>query len=250
MSCSAHSLGGKLPALVYLPVGYSHSSTRFPVVYFLHGLPADPDEYTSNSFVATAVAAGGHRAIVVASQGARARGSDREYLDWRPDEDWPSAIANDLTHCIDSRFRTIADRRGRALVGISAGGYGAFNIGMRNLGTFSALESWSGYFAATDSSGLVQLDLGSRKANRRARVPLGSRLKRNLSARPTFVGFYVGNQDSTFLNANVQLNETLTAHHIAHQFAIYPGGHSTSLWEQWAPLWLGYALDHMAKPRS
>ncbi len=250
VSCHSPSLGGTLPAVAYLPAGYAHSSTHYPVVYFLHGLPADPDDYTTNGFVATAAAESGHKAIVVTPQGSRAKDSDREYLDWAPDENWPAAIANDLTHCIDSRFRTIASRRGRALIGVSAGGYGAFDIGMRHLGTFGALESWSGYFAATDPSGLVQLDLGSTKANKRARVPRGPRLQRRLSAQPTFIAFYVGDQDSTFLQANRLLNQDLGAHHIAHSFAVYQGGHSTSLWEEWAPLWLGNALDRLAKPHG
>ena len=59
VSCRSPSLGGKLPAVVYLPAGYTHSSTRYPVVYFLHGLPADPDDYTTNGFVATAAAESG-----------------------------------------------------------------------------------------------------------------------------------------------------------------------------------------------
>ncbi len=250
VSCRSPSLAGGLPAMVYLPVGYFHSSTRFPVIYFLHGLPANPDDYTTNGFVATGAAASGHRAIVVAPQGARAENSDREYLDWGPAENWPAAIADDLTHCIDSRFRTIASRRGRALIGVSAGGYGAFNIGLRHLKTFGAIEAWSGYFVATDPSGLTKLDLGSSKANRHASVPRGSRLKRKLGAESTFIGFYVGHQDTTFLNANVLLNKVFTAHHIPHRFAIYSGGHSTSLWAEWAPLWLGYALDRLERPHS
>ncbi|MGA2929063.1 MAG: alpha/beta hydrolase-fold protein [Solirubrobacteraceae bacterium] len=154
----------------------------------------------------------------------------------------------DLTRCIDARFRTIASRRGRALIGLSAGGFGAFNIGLRNLATFAAVESWSGYFAATDPSGLVTLDLGSEHANRRARVPRGRRLVHRLSTLPTFIGFYVGRQDSRFLNANILLDKSFTAHGIKHTFATYPGGHSGSLWGKWAPLWLGYALTHLTAP--
>jgi transposase len=42
--------------------------------------------------------------------------------------------------------------------------FGAFNIGLRRLGTFAAVESWNpgGYFVASDPSGLVTLDLGLR----------------------------------------------------------------------------------------
>src|ERR1700759_4151096 len=42
--CAAPSLGGTMPALGYLPSGYS-SRRRYPVIYFLHGLPAGPASY-------------------------------------------------------------------------------------------------------------------------------------------------------------------------------------------------------------
>ena len=42
---------------------------------------------------------------------------------------------------------------GRAIVGLSAGCYGATMLGLNHLGEFSVIESWSGYFHATDPSG-------------------------------------------------------------------------------------------------
>jgi S-formylglutathione hydrolase FrmB len=250
VTCRSPSLSGTLPVMVYLPAGYRQSSLRYPVIYFLHGLPADPDSYTANPFVAQAVSSSGREAIVVSPRGAQDKDGDREYLDWAPDENWPGAIANDLPKCIDSRFRTVAERRGRALIGASAGGYGAFNIGLRHLDKFAAVESWSGYFAATDPSGRVMLNLGSGDANRRAQVPGGRDLVQALADRPTFIGFYVGSQDDTFFNANVSLEKALSADHVNHLFRIYSGSHTVSLWEQWAPVWLGYALDHLAPPKS
>lgn len=245
VSCRSPALGGRLPTAVYLPAGYWHGSSRFPVVYFLHGLPAGPRSYKENAFVAEALAASGHEAIVVAPQGARGANSDREYLDWGPEENWPGAIAVDLPRCIDARFRTVANRWGRALIGLSAGGFGAFNVGLRRLGTFAAVESWSGYFTATDPSGTTKLELGSAGANRRARVPRGPDLKQRLARLPTFIGFYVGRRDARFLAENVRLDRAFTAHGISHSFAVYEGGHSLALWQEEAQLWLGLALQHL-----
>ncbi len=245
VSCRSPALGGFLPTVVYLPAGYWHGSARDPVVYFLHGLPAGPDAYRANAFVAEAIAAGGHEAIVVAPQGARGANSDREYLDWGAGEDWPAAISVDLPRCVDARFRTIANRWGRALIGLSAGGFGAFNIGLRRLGTFAAVESWSGYFTATDPSGRAKLDLGSEGANRRARVPRGPDLEQRLARLPAFIGFYVGRQDARFLAENVRLDRVFTARGIPHSFAVYEGGHSVALWQEEAQLWLGLALQNL-----
>jgi enterochelin esterase-like enzyme len=249
--CTSPSLGGTIPALVYLPSGYSASSSRrYPVVYFLHGLPAGPTSYTDNAFVASSVASAGDRAIVVAPQGARDADSDREYLDWDATEDWPQAISDDLTACIDARFHTIAGRNGRALVGLSAGGYGAMNIGLRNLQRFGAVQSWSGYFVATNPAGTKVLDLGSTQANAAATVPRGRPLKSSLQSLPTEIAFYVGLQDTRFLTMNRQYNSSLSRTGIGHIFHTYPGGHSAALWRSQAPLWLRWALGYLATSRA
>ncbi len=252
VGCPSPSLGGALPALVYLPAGYRTGARRYPVIYVLHGLPAGPQTYTGSGFVAAAVATGSRSAIVVAPQGARSPDSDPEYLDKDSAENWPQAIARDLPRCIDARFRTIPTRSGRALVGFSAGGFGAMNIGLRNLGTYGAVEAWSGYFEATDPSGQHILDLGSSAANDAARAPRGAALALALQRQPTFIGFYIGNQDGyqNFLADNRAFDSALSAERIRHTFAVYPGGHSVSLWQQHARNWLGQALSFLAALRG
>jgi enterochelin esterase-like enzyme len=249
ITCQSTALDGAMPAQVYLPAGYSRSARPYPVIYFLHGLPAGPSTYKENAFVAAALAGAHRRAIVVAAQGARGDGSDREYLDWDPKENWPTAISRDLTSCIDHRYRTIAGRWGRALIGLSAGGYGAFNIGLRNLQEFGAVQSWSGYFVATDPSGDHVLDLGSPQANEAATVPRGPQLQAQLAAYPAQLAFYVGLQDTRFLAMNNDYDASLRQTGIAHIFHTYPGGHSAALWQAQAPAWLGMALDYLAAGR-
>jgi S-formylglutathione hydrolase FrmB len=248
VSCRSPALGGTLPAQVYLPAGYRDGSGRYRVVYFLHGLPAGPDSYKSNAFVASAVAPG-RRTIVVAPQGSRGADSDREYLDWGPAENWPEAIAHDLPHCIDKRFRTVANRFGRALIGLSAGGYGAFNIGLRHLDMFAAVESWSGYFRATDPSGEHVLDLGSDQANGEARVPTGADLKTQENTWPSLIAFYIGSQDSRFLEMNKEFEADLQHNGISHVFRVYAGGHTAGLWHAQAGPWLDTALSYLTGSR-
>jgi enterochelin esterase-like enzyme len=250
LRCPSPALGGTLPAVVYLPAGYAGGTAAYPVVYFLHGLPANPISYEANGFVASAIPSGRRAAIVVAPQGARSPNSDREYLNWAASEDWPRAISHDLVRCVDQRYRTIPRRSGRALVGLSAGGYGAFNVGVRALDTFGAVESWSGYFEATDPAGDHVLALGSTQADDDARVPSGTGLAGALSHYPTLLAFYVGNQDSRFLAMNHQYDAALTASHVSHVFAVYPGGHTLGLWSSHATGWLNMALAALAAERS
>lgn len=246
ITCRSSALGGQLPALVYLPPDYRTQGPGYPVIYFLHGLPGTPQSYKQNAFVAQSLLAAHEYAVVVAPQGARSANEDHEYLDRSPDEDWPQAISHDLTVCVDHRFHTIAARTGRALIGLSAGGYGTFNIGLRNLQTFGAVESWSGYFVASDPSGRHVLNLGSPQAQRAGAVPDGAGLAAELARWPSLISFYVGQADDRFLDMNQAFDAALRRHHIAHVFRTYPGGHSAALWQAQAPAWLSMALTYLA----
>jgi enterochelin esterase-like enzyme len=250
LTCPSPALGGQFPTLVYLPGDYESSRRRYRVVYFLHGLPANPQSYTQNSFVAHALVSAHEQAIVVAPQGARENDSDREYLDWSSNEDWPKAISHDLTTCIDHRFRTVPTRHGRALIGLSAGGYGAFNVGLRTLQTFGAVESWSGYFVGTDPSGYHVLKLPTPAAQQAATVPDGPPLAQEVARWPSLIGFYVGSSDDRFADANQAFDAALRASRIAHVFHVYPGGHSAALWQARAPSWLALALTYLATGKT
>src|SRR5207248_11238460 len=87
-----------------------------------------------------------------------------------PGRNWEQAVSRELPAYVDSHFRTIPDRRARALVGLSAGGYGAVTFAFHHLESFGVVESWSGYFHPTDPSGRKTLDLGSARRNRRANL--------------------------------------------------------------------------------
>jgi len=239
----SHALKGRLKLAVYLPTGYGTDGKVYPVVYFLHGLPASPSAYRGASFVADALRG---RAILVAPQGDRDGDSDPEYLDWGPGRNWETALATELPAWVDGHFRTIPSRRGRAIVGLSAGGYGAFLIGLHHLDEFGAIESWSGYFHPTDPTGTHPLDTGSSAGNARASAhALLPSVHAALRVHPTFVGFYVGAGDARFARENTVLNTELTQAGIPHVFRIYRGGHVQTLWQAQAPAWLALALNRL-----
>jgi S-formylglutathione hydrolase FrmB len=241
------ALGGALHFEVYLPADYATSGLRYPVVYFLHGLPAGPTGYRGVGFVENALDGLNREAILVAPQGARSGDSDPEYLDRGPQRKWETAIAAELPRIVDARFRTIATRRGRALIGLSAGGYGAMHLALAHLGEFSVVESWSGYFHPTDPTGTKPLDLGSARDNDRADVHRQTtRMLAQLHSLPTLIAFYVGTRDSRFAAENIQLHRELTRSGVRHVFRLYGGGHDQSLWGRHAPAWLALALAHLA----
>jgi enterochelin esterase-like enzyme len=249
-SFHSNALRGQVGFEIYLPQGYAHSGKRYPVVYFLHGLPAGSRSFRGAAAFAKALEAAGKPAILVGPQGARDGDSDPEYIDWGTGRNWETALGRELPRYIDAHYRTIPERRGRALVGLSAGGYGAALVALHRLSAFSVIESWSGYFHPTNPAGTKSLDLGSKAANRHASAHsfVGS-LRRTFARRPTFLAFYVGAQDARFLAENLQLHRELTAASVPHVFEVYDGGHSQSLWLRHATPWLRLALDHLSPAR-
>jgi len=234
------ALNGKVHARVILPANYDDlPQRRFPVIYFLHGLPASASTYRCNAWLVDAMAQVGP-AILVLPQGARDADTDPEYLNWGFGRNWENYIARELPRYIDAHFRTIRSRAGRAIVGLSAGGYGATIVGLHHPGTFSVIESWSGYFHPTDPTGTQPLARGP-AANVHTLVAA-------LHHGSTFFAFYVGRGDVRFSAENEQLNRELVAATVPHVFEVYAGKHETALWQSHAVAWLRLALRHLAAP--
>ena len=246
-SFRSQAVRGVVRMEVYLPADYTTSGKRYPVIYFLHGLPASSSSYRGADFLRDALDRAGRPAILVAPQGARDRDNDPEYLDWGPGRNWETAVGQELPRFVDRTFRTIPSRRGRALVGLSAGGYGATLLALHHLGAFAVVESWSGYFHPTNPSGTAPLDLGSRAANAKASVhTYVQTMRRAFRRRPTFFAFYVGRGDTRFRDENLRLHRELLAAGVPHLFRLYPGAHAQTVWSAHAAAWLRLALDHLA----
>ncbi len=90
-----------------------------------------------------------HRAqplILVMPFGSTGTFTDEEWVNGvSPKDGWATFVARDLVHYVDAHFRTIARARGRAIGGLSEGGYGAIDIALHHPREFSVVESWSGY---------------------------------------------------------------------------------------------------------
>lgn len=135
------SVNRKLKYNLILPEDYETSDKRYPVLYLLHGYSQD---YTAWVRHGAARHARGRGLIVVMPDAGNSF-----YVNWAevPDgdrEDWEDYITRDLIPHVDATYRTIARREGRAITGLSMGGYGALVIGLRNPELFATIGSHSG----------------------------------------------------------------------------------------------------------
>jgi S-formylglutathione hydrolase FrmB len=127
---------------VYLPPHFTASS-RYPVIYLLHGLPGSPTSFRLADVADRAIAATGIPFIVVAPVGGPRRNAKNG--EWAGP--WQRYLVHDVVPWTDHMLPTIASRQDRALAGFCAGGYGAINTGLRHPRLFGTLEAMEGYFA-------------------------------------------------------------------------------------------------------
>jgi enterochelin esterase-like enzyme len=131
---------------VYLPPGFS-TTHRYPVVYLLHGMPGTPRIYVGApshlARVAGQLVASGARPFIAVLPYA-GPATHRGRAEWAGR--WEDYLVHDVVPWADAHLPTIRSAAGRTIAGLSAGGYGAIDIGLRRLGLFGTLESWSGYF--------------------------------------------------------------------------------------------------------
>jgi len=140
-------------AYVYLPPGYgarSNRSHRYPVVYLLHGYPGGPVDWFRGAHlqqIMDAMIADGlaRPMILVAPAASGGWLHDSEMLNQVGGPQVETYLTSMVVHVIDSRFRTVASRSGRAVGGMSSGGYGALNLGLRHQDSYSVILSMMPY---------------------------------------------------------------------------------------------------------
>jgi enterochelin esterase-like enzyme len=229
------ALGGRRqPVDVYLPPGYgSHPHLHYPVVYLLHGFPGRPGAFlqTVRLGVVEDDLLALHRLrpmILVMPFGSTGAFTDKEWANGvAPHEGWATFVAHDLVRAVDARYRTIRAGSGRALAGLSEGGYGALNIGLAHPGEFRVLESWSGYERADDVAAVFDHRHTLLAANSPSLTL--ARAASALRRAHTFVWSYSGTDDR-FRTQNAAFASALARAHVAHRFFLVRGGHNWALW--------------------
>ncbi len=131
------TIKGDVSYVIYLPPSYDkEQDRRYPVVYWLHG--GRGSQRDCGKFVEVtdkAIRDGKCPEMIVV--GVNGLGGNHEfpgsqYSDWK-DGSLPmeSVIVTDLLPHIDTAYRTLGTREGRALEGFSMGGHGALHLAFR-----------------------------------------------------------------------------------------------------------------------
>jgi S-formylglutathione hydrolase FrmB len=234
-------MGRQMPYRVVLPVSYwekEQSGRAYPVVYLLHGLTGRFDNWISRTGLAEYTKP--MDMIVVTPEGENGWYTDGAA---KANDKYESYIVKELIPEIDRRFRTIPDRRGRAIAGLSMGGYGALKFGLKYPDMFALAGSFSGALGAAtypvagpNAAALSSItnifgpmDSETRKANDIFRM-IRELTPEKTRALP-FLYVDCGTEDFLFQN-NRDFIDLLLEKKVPHEFRQLPGGHIWPYWDK------------------
>jgi S-formylglutathione hydrolase FrmB len=234
-------LGKTINYRILYPVKYytpEKRDTRFPVVYLLHGLTGHSSNWLEKSGVAGYAT---HFDLFI----VMVEGNDGWYTDSAtvPADKYESYILSELIPDVEKRFRVSTQRNGRAIAGLSMGGYGAVKFGLKHPEMFALAASMSGAFGAGSwadkdlPAGAIRDSLlqtfGPADSPTRAANDV-FKLAREVSVKKItpLPYFYIdcGTEDFLFSN-NRDFVNLLVELKIPHEYRQLPGNHSWPYWD-------------------
>lgn len=236
-------VGKRLPYQVLLPIGYerpARKTTRYSVLYLLHGYSGDHTNWLSKTKLADYAAT--HQLIIVTPEGENSWYTDSATA---PNYKFESYIVEELIADVAKRFRTIETREARGIAGLSMGGYGALKFGVKHADKFALAASLSG--AVSAASWRTTDDLpsrlrpsmlqtfgapGSATKNANDLFKLLNELPAERLAHLPFFYLDCGTEDELQLLApNRALADLFLARKIPHEFRELPGKHNWQFWD-------------------
>lgn len=216
----------------------------FPVLLLLHGLGGAYDSYVRSNNIENLLR--GRPILAVMPDGGRSFYAN----DVRPGGmRYEDHILQDVLGYVERTFPARRDRLGRAVVGISMGGYGAFLLALRHPDLFGAAVSISGstYFAHEPSERHKEDDVGylaaalPREAN--DLFCLAERYAH--SGPPLAIRQSCGREDFLY-ETNLAFHRHLEALGIAHTWVEHAGAHDQTTWDAQLPLAIEFVCQHLA----
>lgn len=212
-------VGTKRKARVYTPPGFSKDQ-RYPVLYLLHGIGGDENEWARNGAPDTILdnlyAEKKAVPMLVVLPNGRAS-KDLTARDPIPKQSpafakFEQELLKDLIPFIEKNYPVRADRESRALFGLSMGGGQSLNFGLANLDTFA----WVGGFSSAPNT-----------------RPPGELVKDPEAAAAKLRLLYVscGDKDGLF-RISQGVHRMLDEKKVPHLYRVIPnGGHDFKVWK-------------------
>ena len=243
------ALGRTMKYRVLLPADYATSGAQYRTLYLLHGLTGEYRDWSTRTNLAR-MARDLPLVIVMPD------GEDAWYTNAADNgprvEDY---IADDLVKDVESKYRVIRSRYGRAIAGLSMGGYGALKIALKRPNVFSAAGGFSSALGATDPA-FADRRPASRDQMMAIFGPPGSETrtandilliagKANPATAPA-IYFDCGTSDG-LIGGNRDLAAVLQKREFAYEYHEVAGAHTWDYWSRRMEVFLPWLMKQFTR---
>jgi putative tributyrin esterase len=198
------------------------------VFYLLHGLSDDHTIWMRRTSIERYVA--GLPLVVVMPDGGRGW-----YTNAVEGYAYEDDLLKDVIGLVDRTFPVKAERSGRAIGGLSMGGYGAVKLGLKHSETFASVNSHSGAVGAVRDPKLVkelnpEFDRIFGKTPKDGQEDPFALLTKIDHGRIPALRIDCGTNDF-LLEQNRAFHRHLESLKIPHEYQEFPGGHDWAYWD-------------------
>lgn len=222
------SMKRNLKTVIITPSQYDSGKT-FPVVYLLHGYGGNYADWIAKA-KGFEKAADTYNMIIVCPDG----GFGSWYWDSPvdPQSQFETYVSKELVSFIDTKYKTIKDRTGRGITGLSMGGHGALYLALKHQDVFGVAGSMSG---GVDIRPFPNNWDMAKKLGKYAEQP--ERWEKNTVINmlhlltPNSLAIMIDcGVDDFFYGVNEKLHEQLVYRNIQHDYLVRPGAHNWPYW--------------------
>jgi len=224
----SQSMQRNIKSVIITPDNYA-SVQKLPVVYLLHGYSGNHLDWI-NKAKGFEKAADQLNLIIVCPDGGFGSWYWNSPVD--PKSQYETFISGELVNAIDAKYKTIKDRKGRAIAGLSMGGHGALYLAIKHQDVYGAVGSMSGGVDIRpfpNNWDMAKL-LGT-YAEQPERWEKNTVINMLNLLTPNSLALIIDcGTDDFFFKVNENLHQQLMYRNIPHDFITRPGGHSWPYW--------------------
>ena len=221
------SMKKTIKAVVITPDNYA-TAQALPVVYLLHGYSGNYADWITQA-KGFKKAADLYQIIIVCPDG-----NNSWYWDSPVDSNYKyeTYVSKELVSWIDGKYKTIKNRNGRAITGLSMGGHGALYLAFKHQDVFGAAGSMSGGVDIRPFPTKWDMALRLGKYSERPENWEKNTVINMLNLlQPNSLALLIdcGTEDF-FYKVNENLHEQLLHRNIPHDYITRPGAHNWNYW--------------------
>jgi S-formylglutathione hydrolase FrmB len=271
VTVATRALAGPVHVRVLVPHGYARAHERYPVLYLLHGALDDYRSW-SDKGAAEKITAGLPLIVVMPEAGDHGWYADWDNYGSGGPPMWETFHIRQLIGWVDTNFRTIANRAGRGVAGLSMGGLGTMSYAARHPDLFTSAASFSGAVDTNHEGGVALIEVSGQgtqsvygpratnEVNWRGHNPVD--LAENL--RGMTLGIYGGNGqphagqcclpldpiEYGTHEMSINLHEHFKQLGIPHRWVTGLGQHQWGDWQTYLRDWVPVMMSAFAHPRD